>query len=139
MDVTNPTEILIDLHQAIESGEHGDALAHHFTEDAVTVEHPNLMSPTGGQHDLRAMLAGSERGAALLSSQEYDVHEIQEVGDVVIARLTWIGTVAVDAGPLTAGQKLVAHIAQFATIRSGRIARIETFDCYEPIPLAADA
>jgi ketosteroid isomerase-like protein len=139
VDVTKPADILLALHRAIEEGEHGDALARHFTDDAVTVEHPNLMSPTGGQHDLRSMLAGSERGAALLSSQEYRVQEIQEVEDVVIARLTWIGTVAADVGPLTGGQKLRAHIAQFATIRDGRIARLETFDCYEPIPAAANA
>ncbi|MET0781133.1 MAG: nuclear transport factor 2 family protein, partial [Microbacterium sp.] len=85
-------------------------------------------------HDLAAMIAGSDRGAALLSAQEYKVHDIHEIGDLVIARLTWTGTVAVDAGPLTAGQQLVAHIAQFVTVRDGRIARIETFDCYEPLP-----
>ena len=32
----------------------------------------------------------------------------------------------------TAGQQLVAHIAAFATIADGRIARFETYDCYEP-------
>lgn len=126
-------DALLALHRAIERGTHGSALAHLFTDDVVTVEHPNLIAPAGGVHDLQQMLDGSERGAALLSSQQYDVHSLQEVGDLVVARLTWTGTVAVDAGPLTAGQTLVAHIAQFITVREGRIARIETFDCYEPI------
>lgn len=31
-----------------------------------------------------------------------------------------------------AGQTLTAHIAQFISTRDGRIASIETFDCYEP-------
>ncbi len=131
--MTESADALLALHRAIERGTHGSALAAHFTDDVITLEHPNLVAPTGGAHGLQEMLDGSERGAALLSSQQYDVHSLQEIGDLVIARLTWTGTVAVDAGPLTAGQRLVAHIAQFVTVREGRIARIETFDCYEPI------
>ena len=95
-----------------------------------------LIFKRGAQRHLELLaeiLAGSERGAALLSSQEYRLEAIQSIGDDVIARLTWIGTVGIDAGPLVAGQQLIAHIAQFATVRDGRIARIETFDCYEPI------
>ena len=131
--MTNPSDILLALHRALEAGAHGAVLAEHFTSDAVTIEHPNLVSPRGGRYDLAEILAGSKRGAALLSSQEYRVEAIQSIGDDVIARLTWIGTVGIDAGPLVAGQQLIAHIAQFATVRDGRIARIETFDCYEPI------
>lgn len=123
---------LLKLHRAIEAGEHGSALAAYFTPDAVTVEHPNLIAPSGGRYDLPAMLSGSERGAALLSAQRYRVHSIDELDSLVVARLTWTATVAVDAGPFVAGQELVAHIAQFATVRDDRIARIETFDCYEP-------
>lgn len=125
-------DALLNLHRAIEAGEHGPALAAYFTKDAVTVEHPNLISPNGGRHDLDAMLLGAERGASLLSAQRYRIHSIDEVDSLVVARLTWTATVAVDAGPFTSGQQLVAHIAQFATVRDGRIAHIETFDCYEP-------
>ena len=135
--MTRPADALTALNRAIEAGAHGSALAAHFTADAVTVEHPNLIAPTGGVRDLPEMLEASERGAALLTSQEYDIHSLHEVEDLVIARLTWTGVVAVDAGPLAAGQRLVAHIAQFVTVREGRIARIETFDCYEPITRGA--
>jgi ketosteroid isomerase-like protein len=123
---------LFKLHRAIETGEHGLALAAYFTHDAVTIEHPNLIAPTGGRYDLKAMLSGSERGAALLSEQRYRVNSIDELESLVVARLTWTATVAVAAGPFAKGQQLVAHIAQFATVRDDRIAHIETFDCYEP-------
>ena len=49
----------------------------------------------------------------------------------VVARLTWTGEVARDAGPFHEGQRLTAHIAQFAEVEGGRIRSIETFDCYE--------
>ncbi|MET0715422.1 MAG: nuclear transport factor 2 family protein [Mycetocola sp.] len=127
-----PTDVLIGLHQALEAGEHGAALAAHFTDDAITVEHPNLIAPRGGRHDLPAVLAGSELGAALLSDQQYRIHSIDEVNTMVVARLTWTGTIRATTGPFKGGQQIVAHIAQFATVRDGRIAHLETFDCYEP-------
>lgn len=47
-------------------------------------------------------------------------------------RSTWTGEIATDAGPFRAGQQLTAHVAQFIDVRDGRIASIETYDCYEP-------
>ena len=49
-----------------------------------------------------------------------------------ILRLTWTGTVGADVGRFVAGQQLTAHIAQFITVRDGRISAIATYDCYEP-------
>lgn len=132
VNMSQTSDALVNLHRAIEAGEHGPALAAYFTPDAVTIEHPNLVAPTGGRYNLDAMLNGSERGAALLSAQRYRVHSIDELDTLVVARMTWTATVAVDAGPFAKGQELVAHIAQFATVRDDRIAHIETFDCYEP-------
>ena len=48
------------------------------------------------------------------------------------AGLTWRGRIAGDVGPFREGQELTAHIAQFIETRDGRVARIETYDCYEP-------
>jgi ketosteroid isomerase-like protein len=46
--------------------------------------------------------------------------------------LTWTAVVARNIGPFREGQVLTAHIAQFIETRDGRVASIETFDCYEP-------
>ena len=54
------------------------------------------------------------------------------VGDTAIVRLTWTGVVARAVGPFREGQVLTARVAQFVETRDGRIAAIETFDCYEP-------
>ena len=78
------------------------------------------------------MLAGSERGGQLLSQQSYDVTDAIESGETAILRLRWTGTVSQDLGPFTAGQQLVAHIAQFVTVSGDRVRRLETYDCYEP-------
>lgn len=120
------------LHAALESGAHGDQLRPLFTEDAYTIEHPNLIKPKGAKTSLEQMLAASSAGAGLLATQRYDVHSALEQGDTAIVRLTWTGTIARTLGALREGQVLTAHIAQFVTVRKGRIASIETFDCYEP-------
>jgi ketosteroid isomerase-like protein len=122
------------LPRALERGVHGEALRPLFTTDATSTEHPNLIAPHGATHGVDAIIAGSDAGAALMQSQRYDIRDVVEAGDLVIFRYRWTGLVGVDRGPFTTGQELVGHIAAFATIADGRIARFETYDCYEPFP-----
>ena len=128
----SPLAIARALHASLEAGRHGEALAHHFTLDATTTEHPNLIKPKGAKVGLGRMLEASAVGAALLETQRYDVHSAIEHGPTAILRLTWTGVIARDAGPFRKGQLLSAHIAQFIETRGGRISSIETYDCYEP-------
>lgn len=123
---------ITSLHRALEAGQSGDQLRRYFTADAVTVEHPNLIKPTGARIALEQMLQASEAGAGLLSSQKYDVRSMVRAGDTTVVRLTWTGVIARDTGSFKAGDRLVAHIAQFVETRDGLISTIETFDCYEP-------
>ena len=139
MEPRRPIAIARALHYALEAGQHGEALRPLFTEDAVTIERPNRLKPTGATTDLEGMLAASSAGAALLASQRYEVHAATEDGATAILRLTWIGEIARAVGPFAAGQVLRAHIAQFVETRDGRIARIETYDCYEPFEGAGAA
>jgi hypothetical protein len=120
------------LHAALEAGKHGAELRPLFTEDARIIEHPNLIKPTGAVTELERMLAASTTGAGLLAKQTYDVRSAVEIGNTAILRLTWTGVIARAVGPFRQGQVLTAHIAQFIESRDGRVASIETFDCYEP-------
>ena len=40
---------------------------------------------------------------------------------------------AVELGPWPAGTRLSARVAQFVTVVDGRISRLETYDCYDPV------
>jgi ketosteroid isomerase-like protein len=130
--MTDPITTARALHTAIELGRVGQELEDLFTADATVTEYPNLIKPTGARADLTQLLAASRAGARLLSAQRYEVHHAAVDGDTAILRLTWSGTVAADTGPLVSGQRLTAHIAQFVTVRDGRISAIATYDCYEP-------
>jgi len=110
-----------------------DDLRRLLAEDLTVIEYPNAISPRGAVRDLEATLSGFEAGKALLSEQDFEVHEVIASGGRVAVRATWRGVVKTDAGPLRAGQRLVAHVASLLTVRDGRIAHHETFDCYEPI------
>ncbi|MEV6713644.1 nuclear transport factor 2 family protein [Lentzea sp. NPDC051208] len=121
----DPIGLTTSLHRALEAGESGPALRRHFTADAITVERPNLIKPHGARSSIDEMIANSEEGAGLLSSQKYDLHSALVSGSTAILRLTWTGM-------LRDGKQLVAHIAQFVDTRDGLISAIETFDCYEP-------
>jgi ketosteroid isomerase-like protein len=131
MDET-PLSVARALHVALEAGKHGDDLRALFTEDAITFEHPNAIKPRGGTIPIAQMLVESTRGAGFLARQTYDVRSALEVGKTAVLRLTWTGVVARAVGPFREGQILTAHIAQFIEVREGRVASIETFDCYEP-------
>lgn len=120
------------LYRALEDGKHGAELSRLFTDDMLMIERPNLIKPKGAQATRAHMLANSAAGASLLSRQTFAVHSAIEHGDTVIVRLLWTGTIARDAGPFHAGQELTAHVAQFIQLKDGRIAAIETYDCYEP-------
>jgi ketosteroid isomerase-like protein len=105
------------------------------------VEHPNAVTPAGAERDLTAVITGFRAGKALLQEQAFEVHEVVSSGPRAAVRATWRGVVAADAGPLRAGERLVAHVAALLTVRGGVVVEHETFDCYEPFPpetIAAD-
>ena len=129
----DPVQVARALYAALESGRHGADLEPLFAPDATTTEHPNAISPRGRVVGLADILTGSTAGASLLARQRYEVRDAFAVGDLAVLRLTWTAVIAADAGPFRAGQELTAHIAQFVRVRDGRIASIETYDCYEPL------
>lgn len=130
----DPVTSLRRLYGFQEAGRHGADLRELFTPDATFTERPNLVTPTGGVSDVDELVAASDRGAALLAAVRWEVRHADVLGDTAVVRSRWVGTVAVDAGPFHAGDEIVAHIAQFVRVAGdGRIASVESFDCYEPI------
>jgi ketosteroid isomerase-like protein len=106
-----------------------DALVH---PGARFVERPCLVSPHGQERDRDAARAGLARGRELLSAQRIEVRDHTVAGERVVTRAVWTGTLARDAGLLRAGTELRADSTMFFTVRDGRIAGQESFDCYHP-------
>lgn len=100
--------------------------------EAVVVEHPNAITPAGARRSLDETVQGFLAGKTLLAKQTFDIHELLVQGDRAAVRATWTGTIGVDRGPVSAGDRLVAQVAAFVTVRDGHVVAHETFDCYEP-------
>ncbi len=101
------------------------------------VEHPNLVSPRGSERDRAQVLAAVAAGRRLLRDQRFDLAGQVAAGDAVAARVVWTGTLAIEAPPFPAGARLRAESSMHFTLRDGRIARQENFDCFHPPAAAA--
>jgi ketosteroid isomerase-like protein len=132
-------EVVVGLYRALESGLRGEALRDFFAPDAIFVEYPNPITPQGATRNATQAVEASKSGAELLAWQRYTLRESFEQGDTLITRVTWTAEIAHELGPFRAGQRLTGHLAQFITLREGRITRLETYDCYEPFGTAAHA
>lgn len=102
------------------------------TADVVFVERPNLVNPGGSARDLAGILAGVDAGGALLRWQRYEVRDHIVAGSDVVTRMRWVGELAIDAGPWSAGTVLKAWCVAHYHLDGARIERIEQHDCYEP-------
>jgi ketosteroid isomerase-like protein len=74
-----------------------------------------------------------------MRSHRFDALEHIVAGERVVTRAVWTGTLAIDAGSLPAGTELRADCCMVFTVREGRIAGQENYDCYHPVEVAAAA
>ena len=118
--------------RAIEQGATGEALAAFFHPEVTQREYPNRLLPTGATRDLRALLAGAERGQTVVASQRYEVRHTVVEGDHVALELDWSATLKVPVGSLPPGGTIRASFAVFLTFRNGLILSQHNYDCFEP-------
>ena len=76
--------------------------------------------------------AGSEKGLAIMSKEEFEIRNLFSVGNVVILEAVWRGTLAVPVGNIPAGGVMTAYFAQFFQFKDGKIYRQRNYDCFEP-------
>lgn len=119
--------------RAVEEGGGAERAEEFYTPDALLIEHPNKLAPKGVMRDLAEIVEAGRRGRALLERQRNELESAVIEGDRAALTLRWTGVFKVDVPQLglKAGDALHARFAQFYTLRDGRIARQETFDCFE--------
>jgi ketosteroid isomerase-like protein len=119
--------------RAVEEGGGADRAEEFYTADALLIEHPNKLAPKGVTRDLTAIIEAGKRGQAMLDRQTNELESAVIEGDRAALTLRWTGVFKIDVPQLglKAGDALRARFAQFYTLRDGRIARQETFDCFE--------
>lgn len=99
------------------------------------VEKPNRVCPAGRERDLEASSHAARLGRRLVATQHFTIADLAPLGDEVVFRGVWEGVVAPGAPGLQAGATLRSHSAMFFGFADGLIARIVTYDCFEPFAL----
>ena len=117
---------------ALEGDAGSGGIAAFFADDVVQIEYPNRLTPNGAERDLAMLLEGHERGSQLMAGQRYEIRNALECGETVVLEVDWTGTLAIDAGSLSAGDEMHAHFAVFLEVRDGKIVRQRNYDCFEP-------
>lgn len=130
--MTTPAQILSQYLKTIETFPPPEVLGGFFAPDVVHEELPNRLFPEGRRNDLAAMLAASQRGPEVLSSQSYRLRRAIVSGDEIAAELEWSGVLRRGFGTVPAGTSMRAAVAQFFTLHEGKIRSVRNYDCYYP-------
>jgi ketosteroid isomerase-like protein len=112
-------QLVRDYLSALQGGEVGDALARFFAADAVQVELPNRLNPTGQISNLSSILTRSVQGQRVLSSPRFDILNEIALGERVAVEAHWVGVLAVSVGSLAVGSEMRAHFAMFFECQGG--------------------
>jgi len=111
-----------------------ERIAELLDDDMRFVERPNLVNPRGSTRDVAQLLTSVAQGRQLLEAQHFEIVDHVVAGDTIATRVIWTGTPAVDAPPFRAGSCIRADSFMHFTLRDGRIAHQENYDCFHPRP-----
>ena len=95
-------------------------------------EFPNTLNPRGQESDRADALRRAALAKNILSEQSFRIMNAVESAEQIVVEALWTGRMAVDAGPLKAGQELQAHFCIVCEFKEGKIYRQRNYDCFEP-------
>ena len=111
-----------------------------YSDNVKQIEFPNTFAPNGRTRTLQEMLDGFDIGKQLLSSQSYDIKQINQLisndGNLlptVLVQLEWNGTLGVDVQDWKKGHSMTADIAMLVTFdQSNKVIEQKEYTCYHP-------
>jgi ketosteroid isomerase-like protein len=109
-----------------------ERIAELLDDDMRFVERPNLVNPRGSTRDVAELLTSVAQGRQLLEAQHFEILDHVVAGETIATRVIWTGTPAIDAPPFRAGSCIRADSFMHFTLRDGRIAHQENYDCFHP-------
>jgi hypothetical protein len=131
-NLTETEKIVTDFLKMVETRGSSAELDKFYHPEIEQREYPNAIVKNTVTRKLDDLKAGSERGLAIMSKEEYEIRNLFSVGDVVILEAVWKGTLAVPVGNIPAGGIMTAYFAQFFEFKDGKIYRQRNYDCFKP-------
>ena len=129
---TQNKELVINFLKAIENRVNTAELSVYYHDEVEQTEYPNALVKNTVLRDKAALLEAAERGKNVITKETYEIVSLNAVDNTVMLECIWKGTLAIPLGQLKAGEQLIAHFAQFYTLKDGKIFRQKNYDCFEP-------
>lgn len=130
--MTKNENTVIHFLKMLESRTSSDELENFYHPDSKQTEFPNALTKQCTTRTLQELKVASEKGAQVLTKEEYEVKNLISLNDTVVLECIWRGTLAVPIGNINVGGQMKAHFAQIFEFKDGKIFRQRNYDCFEP-------
>lgn len=130
--MTANENLVLDFLKMLEHRKEASELEKFYHPDAEQIEFPNAITKNVTRRTLKDLKDASERGAKILTREEYEVKNLLSAGNTVILECIWRGTLAIPLGNIPAGGQMTAYFAQFFEFKDGKIFKQRNYDCFEP-------
>lgn len=94
-------------------------------------EFPNLLTSSVVVSNFESLMQRIPNGKRLLKEQKYDIQQVYESGDTLIAEVIWTAVVGADVAAFKMGQQLKAYFCCVFEFKDGKIYRQRNYDCFE--------
>jgi len=130
--MTNNENTVIQFLKMLESRASSDELEKFYHPDSEQIEFPNALTKQCTTRNLPELKAAAEKGAQVLTKEEYEVKNLVSSADTVVLECVWRGTLAIPLGNIEAGGQMKAYFAQIFEFKDGKIYKQRNYDCFEP-------
>lgn len=130
--MTENENTVLQFLKMMESRTSSDELEKYYHPDSKQTEFPNAITKQCTTRTLEELKLASEKGAQILTKEQYEVKNLISQNDTVVLECIWTGTLAVPIGNIEAGGQMKAHFAQIFEFKEGKIFRQRNYDCFEP-------
>lgn len=103
-----------------------------YAPDAIQIEWPNKLAPTGAERDLEGLREAAQRGRKIVERQWYEVTNLVADHERCAVEAIFRATFKTDRPDLLRGEIMEARFAMFFELRNGKIHRHTTYDCFIP-------
>ena len=130
--MTKNEHTVIQFLKMLENRTFSDELENFYHPIAEQIEYPNALTKQCATRNLSELKTAAEKGAQVLTKEEYEVKNLISTTDTVVLECIWKGTLAIPIGNIEAGGKMKAYFAQIFEFKDGKIYRQRNYDCFEP-------
>jgi hypothetical protein len=121
------------LYLSVQNGGYTRGMVANFlAPDAIQIEHPSPLNPSGGTHDLPKILDRFEQRESLFITQSFKIASAVVQGSNVALAGSWSGKLQRSFGDRCLGDTFNANFGMFFELKDELIREQRIYECFEP-------